>query len=72
MAKVVVIGIEGESGLWAADLDAGTVVKIANPTQAELAAADKLRSAGATIVKGVNLAITAQSTASVAGGFMDG
>ncbi len=72
MAKVVVIGIEGEDGLWVADLDAGTVSKIAKPTQGELASADKLRSAGTAIVKGVNLAVTAQSSASAAGGFMDG
>jgi hypothetical protein len=72
MAKVVVFGIEGEADLWIADLGAGTVSKIAKPTQGELASADKLRTAGTAVVKGVNLAVTAQSSASVAGGFMDG
>lgn len=72
MANVVVFGIEGQSDLWIADLGAGTVSKIGKPTQGELATVDKLRAAGTTIVKGVNLAVTAQSSASVAGGFMDG
>jgi hypothetical protein len=72
MAKVVVIGVEGEEGLWVADLDAGTVSKMGKAAHGELAAAEKLRTAGATIVKGVDLAIAAKSGASVASGFMDG
>lgn len=72
MAKVVVIGIAGEEGLWVADLDAGTVSKLGQAAQGELAAADQARAKGAVIAKGVNLAVTAQSAASVSGGFMDG
>ena len=72
MAKVLVIGIAGEDGLYLADLDAGTISKIPAPTQGALASADQLRASGVVITKGVNLAVTAQSTASVSGGFMDG
>ena len=63
MARLVVLGIEGEDGLWVADLDAGTVTQIAAP--------DDLRKAGASVVKGVNLAALASSADAVSGGFMD-
>jgi hypothetical protein len=72
MAKVLVIGVAGEDGLYLADLDAGTISKIPAPTKGALASADQLRASGVVITKGVNLAVTAQSTASVSGGFMDG
>lgn len=72
MAKVVVLGIEGEENLWVADLEAGTVSKIATPESGALKTADDLRKAGATVTKGVNLAALARSADSAAGGFMDG
>ncbi|MGE6782914.1 hypothetical protein ACQKGL_10360 [Ensifer adhaerens] len=73
MAKVVVIGLAGDDRLWVADLDAGTVSQIAKPTQGPLAVANDLRiSSGATVHKGVNLAVAAASSDSVSGGFMDG
>ncbi|HEV7309752.1 hypothetical protein [Ensifer sp.] len=73
MAKVVVIGVEGDDRLWVADLDAGTVSLIPTPTQGPLAAANDLRNtSGARVHKGVNLAVLAASSGSVSGGFMDG
>ncbi len=71
MARIVVLGIKGEDGLWVADLDAGTIHEIPAPTTGELKAADDLRKSGAVIVKGVNLAGLAQSADAVSGGFLD-
>ena len=71
MARLVVLGIEGDDGLWVADLDAGTVAQIAAPTTGALKAADDLRKAGASVAKGVNLAALASSADAVSGGFMD-
>lgn len=71
MARIVVIGIEEDDGLWVADLDAGTITQIAAPASGALKAAEDLRKAGATITKGVNLAALASSADAVSGGFMD-
>lgn len=71
MARIVVLGIAGEEGLWIADLDAGTVVGAEAPAGGDLKAADELRKAGATIVKGVNLAALASSADAASGGFLD-
>ena len=71
MARIVVLGIEGQDGLWVADLDAGTVVAADAPTGGDLKKADDLRKGGATVVKGVNLAALASSTDAVSGGFLD-
>lgn len=73
MTKIVVLGIQGEDGLWAADLDAGTVTQIAVPASGNLKAADDLRKAGATITVGVNLAALAASDGlgDPSGGFYD-
>ncbi|WP_112809659.1 hypothetical protein [Ensifer sp.] len=71
-AKVVVFGVEGDDGLWLADLAAGTVTPITAPLTGALASANEHRNAGATVVKGVNFAVRANSAGSVSGGFMDG
>jgi hypothetical protein len=68
MAKVVVIGIPGETDLWLADLGAGTVTKLPAAKSGALAEAQKLRVAGATITKGVDLAIVVTSKETVAAG----
>lgn len=68
MAKVVVIGIAGESGLWLADLDAGTVTPIKDAPSGDLGAAVALSKQGITVTKGVSLAVTASSAAQVAAG----
>ncbi|WP_457580590.1 hypothetical protein [Ensifer canadensis] len=70
--QVVVIGVEGDDGLWLADLGTGSVTRINEPLTGALASANDHRNAGATVVKGVNLAVRANSAGSVSGGFMDG
>jgi hypothetical protein len=68
MAKVVVIGIPGEKELWLADLGAGTVTKLPAAKSGALAEAQKLRTAGAHIHKGVDLAVVVASKEAVAAG----
>ncbi|WP_276121378.1 MULTISPECIES: hypothetical protein [Pararhizobium] len=72
MANVVIIGIAGETGLWVADLNAGTVTKSPEPSAGALQTANDLRNKGATVTKGVNLAVLATSAEAVSGGYMDG
>jgi hypothetical protein len=66
MARVVIIGIPGEAGLWMADLDAGTV------TAVDGALCDELITAQAnndeTMVKGVRLAVAINSGDEIASG----
>lgn len=71
MARIVVLGLHGENGLWVVDLDAGTVATLATPTTGALKDADDLRKAGATVIKGVNLAALATSLDAASGGYMD-
>lgn len=73
MTRIVVLGIEGDDALWAANLDTGTVTQIAVPATGHLKAADDLRKAGATITVGVNLATlaTADGLEEPSGGFYD-
>ncbi|MDX3976413.1 hypothetical protein [Shinella sp.] len=71
MTRLVVLGVQGDDGLWLADLDAGTITQIGVPTTGALKNADDLRKAGASVIKGVNLAALATSADAVSGGFMD-
>lgn len=66
MANFVVIGVPGDPQLYLADLGAGTVSPLNAPAGSDLGIADQLRSAGATVVRGVNLAV-AVGTANNAG-----
>ncbi|KEA07769.1 hypothetical protein G6L29_29955 [Agrobacterium rhizogenes] len=72
MARVIVIGVAGEDGLWVADLDAGTVTPLPDPKTGDLRNVADLRAAGASVIKGVDVAITVKATSSAAGGHMDG
>jgi hypothetical protein len=72
MANVVVFGLIGEPDLWIADLESGTVRKIDPPSTGALKAADDLRRSGASVSKGVNLALLASSSDAVASGQFDG
>lgn len=72
MAKVVVIGITGEKGLWVVDIDAGTVTPLAEPTTGNLKNVVELQAAGASIIKGVDIAIAVESAGQVASGHMEG
>lgn len=71
MARIVVLGITGEDGLWVADLDAGTISQVPAPTSGDLKKADDLRKTGAAVIKGVNFAALATSVDAVSGGFLD-
>ncbi|PWW03562.1 hypothetical protein DFR52_101243 [Hoeflea marina] len=71
MAKNVVFGLPGEAGLWIADLDAGTVAPLEVEAGSALATADELRRGGATVVKGVNLALSVDIAGAAFSGFMD-
>ncbi len=72
MAKVVVIGLPGEAGLWVADLDAGTVSAFQPPAGSPLEAASKLRAGGAAINKGVNFSVVVKSADDAFSGHLDG
>ncbi|WP_137128993.1 hypothetical protein [Rhizobium sp. FY34] len=61
MSKVVVIGVKGETGLWLADLEQGTVVPLKEELSGALASAAELRKDGATVVKGIDFALAASS-----------
>jgi hypothetical protein len=72
MANVVVIGVPGDSQLYLADLKAGTVTPLSPQAGSTLGVADQLRNAGATIVKGVNLAVAVGGAEKAASGVFDG
>jgi hypothetical protein len=71
MAQVIVIGVEGEEGLWLADLGAGTVVPLQPPATGELATVSDLRKSGSVIVKGVDFAVAVSSADKVFAGHYD-
>ncbi|MBW9116580.1 hypothetical protein JNB88_23390 [Rhizobium cauense] len=72
MARVVVIGIEGEDELWVADLDAKTVHSLPAPKTGSLKVVTDLRATGSTVTKGVDLAVTVKSTEAAFSGHYDG
>lgn len=72
MAKVVVLGVEGEQGLWVVDLDVGTVTPLPEPTTGNLKKVVDVRAAGASVIKGVDVAIRVESAGAVAAGHMEG
>jgi len=71
MANIAVLGLQGEEGLWVVDFSAGTVTDLPAPSTGALKDADDLRKAGATVTKGVNLAVLATSADAASGGYMD-
>jgi hypothetical protein len=71
MAKVVVIGLPGETGLWVADLDAGTITPLQPTVGSPLESASKLRASGAAIIKGVDFSVTVNSAAEAFSGHLD-
>ncbi|MBB5665020.1 hypothetical protein GGE68_003217 [Rhizobium leguminosarum] len=72
MATVVVISVEGQDGLWVADLDAGTVLPLQAPKAGGLKVVTDLRATGATVTKGVNVAVTVKSAEAAFSGHYDG
>ncbi|AYG58910.1 hypothetical protein QD460_19675 [Rhizobium jaguaris] len=72
MARVVVIGIAGEEGLWVADLDAGTVTPLHPPKAGALKTVVDLRASGASVIKDVDVAVTVKSAHAAVSGHLDG
>ncbi|RFB94441.1 hypothetical protein B5K08_09620 [Rhizobium leguminosarum bv. trifolii] len=72
MATVVVISVEGQDGLWVADLDAGTVLPLPVPKAGGLKVVTDLRATGATVTKGVNVAVAVKSAEAAFSGHYDG
>ena len=65
MSKIVVLGLEGENGLWVADLEAGTVTAVAADV------ADGLRKAGDITSHGVSFAAVAKTAEPLSSGIYD-
>jgi hypothetical protein len=65
MAKVVVLGLEGEEGLWVADLKAGTVTAVVSQ------AAEELRRTVQIAQRGISFATVANASEPLSGGYMD-
>ncbi len=69
MAKFLVIGVQGEAGLWLVDCGAGTVEQIEAGSLGGTGAADgdlisntsEARSRGFTVVRGIDLAVATDS-----------
>ncbi|GAC1045130.1 hypothetical protein [Rhizobium sp. No.120] len=72
MAGAVLIGIDGEDGLWLADLQQGTVVRYTQPLKGELATAEAWRAKGIRVQKDVDFAVALTSADGVASGLLEG
>ncbi|MCJ8510059.1 hypothetical protein MUU53_19385 [Rhizobium lemnae] len=69
MTKLIILGVAGESQLYAADLEAGTVIPITGQPTGELASLITLTQSGAVVTKGVKAAIALDSSSSIASSF---
>lgn len=65
MSKIVVLGLEGEAGLWVADIKAGTITAVASQ------AAEELRRTALIAPRGVSFATVAEASEPLSGGYMD-
>ncbi|OOG71001.1 hypothetical protein BLJAPNOD_04881 [Ensifer sp. M14] len=72
MTKVVVIGIEGEKGLWVVDLDARSVEPLETPKSGGLKTVADLRATGASVIKGADVALVVKSAAAASSGHYEG
>ncbi|MCA1371255.1 hypothetical protein I6F15_28430 [Bradyrhizobium sp. BRP14] len=70
MAKVVVIGIPGEPGLWMIDLGNGSVRQLDSVT-GDLATVNGFRKLGSSFINNVDLAIAVSSVDEVFAGHVD-
>lgn len=69
MAKFVVLGLEGETGLYVVDIDAGTVSPVEAPP-----GADAVPSTGGgpgPTIRGVNVAVATESREAALSGKLD-
>lgn len=71
MANVIVLGVQGETGLYMIDIEAGTVTPLTDGLPAEAASLGQLRKSGAVVTKGVDFAISLTGPAPVAGSFLE-
>lgn len=69
MANVVIIGVRGDSQLYAADLDAGTLSPLVGDLPQEAASLAALRQSGNGAFKGVDFAVSLSSATQVAASF---
>lgn len=69
MAKLIILSVAGESQLYAADLESGTVVPVTGQPTGELASLIALTQSGAVVTKGVKAAIALDSSSSIASSF---
>ncbi|OLP59125.1 hypothetical protein BJF93_04195 [Xaviernesmea oryzae] len=69
MSKAVLIGFPGDSKLYLADIEAGTVIPVdeANGGMSDM----NEGAAGGAVVKGVNLAVAINSADAVFAGYFD-
>ena len=67
MAKFVLVGITGEAGLSLIDLDSGAIEKV--PAGSVDEAVAKVRASGASVIKGVDLAIAIDNRQDAVGRF---
>lgn len=65
MSKVVVLGLEGETGLWVADIESGTITAVAAK------AAEELRRTAQIAPRGVSFATVAETSEPLSGGILD-
>jgi ABC-type phosphate transport system substrate-binding protein len=72
MAKVVVLGLPGEEGLWIADFEAGSINRLDVSDNSSLSAANELRKDGSSFVQGINLALPMETASAAFSGYMDG
>lgn len=72
MARVVVIGIAGEQGLWVVDLDARSVVPLDPPKAGGLKTVTDLRASGTIVTKDVDMAVVVRSAEAAFSGHYDG
>lgn len=71
MAKVVVLGLSGEEGLWIADLEAGTVVPMSAEDSGKMQPVMNMRKAGTSINRGVDFAVSIQTADDSASGLYE-
>lgn len=71
MSKIVVFGLEGEDGLWEADLEAGTVVPLDAGPLRDMEKVAEMRNAKSPMTRGIDFAVTINQAEEEAGGFFE-
>lgn len=71
MSKIVVFGLEGEDGLWEADLEAGTVAALDTGPKGDMKKVAELRNGKAPLTRGIDFAVMINQAEEEAGGFFE-